>query len=181
MKKSVAILIIGISSLAWSNFTVSGGIIKDGNTQLEWQNNFQQHIPEFSWDKAVSHCENLSLKGEKWRLPTKEELISIIKKDSINPAIDSVFLNKEVSNFAYWSSTLAEDNHLGWGVSFQKGWIGRHSRNYSLKVRCVRGTLAPKLAMAKTFDPTPESKPFQEETEGIVVILGDPTPIMVKN
>ena len=77
---------------------------------------------------------------------------------------------------------MAEDNNnLRWGVSFEKGWIGRYSQNYSLKVRCVRGELVPKLDMADTFDPTPESKPFQEEKEGIVVILGDPTPIMVKN
>jgi hypothetical protein len=182
MRKGIAVLMIGISSLAWSNFTLSGGVIKDLNTQLEWQNNFDRNIPELSWNEAVNYCEKLSLQGDNWRIPNKEELVSIIKKDTTEPALDTVFLNKEVTNFTYWTSTVAEDKDtLKWGVSFQKGWIGRYSQNYSLKVRCVRGNLAPKLIMAETFDPTAESKPFQEEKEGIILILGDPTPIKVKN
>ena len=182
MRKSIAILIIGISSLAWGDFTSKGGVITDLDTKLEWQNNFRQSIPELSWDRAVDYCANLSLQGKKWRLPNKEELVSIIKKDKTEPALDSVFLNKSVTEFTYWTSTEAEDNNnLKWGVSFQKGWIGRYSQNYSLKVRCVRGNLAPKLDMVEIFDSTPESKPFQEEKEGIILILGDPTPIHVKN
>jgi len=182
MRKSIAILIMGISSLAWGNFTLKEGVIKDLDTKLEWQNNFTQAIPELSWERAVTYCENLSLQGNKWRLPNKEELVSLIKKDRIEPAIDKIFLNKRVTGFTYWSATESGDNSkFSWGVSFEKGWIGGYSQKYSLKVRCVRGELAPKLDMAETFNPTAESKPFQEEKEGIIVILGDPTPIYVKN
>jgi len=181
MGKHIAILLLGINSLLWSSFSSSEGVIKDTNTHLEWQNNFRGDIPELSWDKAVSYCENLSLKGEEWRLPNKEELVSIVDKEKKKPAIDSVFLNKSITEFDYWSSTADADNNLRWGINFYNGWTGMYSAKYHLKVRCVRGSLAPKIVMAETFNPTPESEPFQEETSTIIVILGNPTPIELGN
>ena len=181
MRMDIAILIMGISSLAWSDFTLKGGIIKDLNTKLEWQNNFINKVPELSWNKAVDYCENLSLNGDNWRLPNKEELISIIKKEKTGLSLDTIFLNKSVTAFTYWTSSKAEDNgRFSWGVSFGDGWVGRYNQRYSLKVRCVRGELAPALGMAKISHSTPESEPFEEEKATRLAIFGKDSIIFTK-
>ena len=46
------------------------------------------------WQSAVDYCENLNYAGyDHWRLPNIQELRSIVKYDTYNPAIDKTCLN----------------------------------------------------------------------------------------
>jgi hypothetical protein len=190
MRRTV-LLLIGLSSLTWSEFTVQEGIVKDSETQLEWQNSYKKDIKELDWENASAYCQNLNLKGNGWRLPTKSELVSIvdryentnkIRTEDSGPALNKVFLDKNPTGFDYWTSTITEDEpNLRWGVNFKRGWAGSYTKHYGLKVRCVRGELEDNIPMAKLYGTVgEESKPFSEEKEGPIVILGESNPIMVK-
>ena len=186
--RGIALVLIGLSSLAWSEFTAQGGVVKDTETQLEWQNSYKKGIKELDWDNATTYCENLKLKGTDWRLPTKDELLSIVNSKDIKyredrkPALDKVFLEKDSTGFAYWTSTITSDEpNLRWVVDFRQGWTGSRSKEYGLKVRCVRGKLIDNIPMAKLYGTVgEESKPFSDEVKGVLLISGEPNPIMVK-
>jgi len=185
--RRMALILMGISSLTWSEFTTSGGVVKDSETQLEWQNSYKKGVKELDWENATAYCQNLNLKGEGWRLPSKGELTSILDRKTIHTeksgnAINNIFANKSITGFDYWTSTIAEDEPtLRWGVNFKRGYTGRYTKYYGLKVRCVRGNLTDNIPMAKLYGSDgKESKPFSEEEEGPIVILGEANPTMVK-
>ena len=183
----ILLALIGVSCLTWSGFSEQGAIVKDSDTQLEWQNNYRGEITELYWEDAIGYCQNLELNGNGWRLPSKSELISLFDKDenvgssnknmtcseNSKPILNKVFLNHEITGFDYWSSSITnEESNLRWGVNFKYGWTGRYTKYYALKVRCVRGKLMDNLPIAKTFGTVgEESKPFSDETEGTIAVL----------
>ena len=72
----------------------------------------------------------------RWRLPTVQELLSLVDYTKHNPAsgIDIT------SNF-YWSSTTtASYTSSAWGVYFGVGYSGYHSKYGIRYVRCIRDT-----------------------------------------
>ena len=75
-----------------------------------------------------------------WRLPTREELRSIVDYGRYNPSVDTAFFLKTVSSY-YWSSTTYADVTDGaWHVGFDSG--ADHYDVYksdSYYVRAVRG------------------------------------------
>ena len=97
-------------------------------------------------DQAVSHCRNLYYAGSKdWRLPTVEELESIVDFGRIQPAIDtSVFPNTPCnSNNMPDSWFLTSTNVTGadgyaWYVSFYDGGIHPGDKTNQCYWRCVR-------------------------------------------
>ena len=134
-------------------------IVKDNITGLEWQDDLAAKTVTKQWltdtnyddchdngnncentlgDTAATYCSNLVLGGhEDWRLPTADELVGIIDKDKINPAIDNAFQNT-VSDY-YWSSTTYAGGSLNaWIVYFYNGRQFGRAKTNSYYVRCVR-------------------------------------------
>jgi hypothetical protein len=74
-----------------------------------------------------------------WRLPSREELRSIVNYNRYAPAIDvSYFPNTKSAD--YWSSSPNADFSLGaWDVNFSGGHDGSYNKNAGLAVRLVRG------------------------------------------
>ena len=185
----ILLTIVGSTALVWSAFnTMHSGVIKDLDTQLEWQNGSK--IVELDWDNAVSYCTNLNLNGRSWRLPSKSELVSIVKRDenaksirdytTNKSALEPLFLDRNI-NINYWTSTTDKDEaNLAWGINFKNGWSGRYSKKFYLKVRCVRGKLTDNRPDVEILGVIKESKPFSDEKEGVITISGEPNPIMVK-
>ena len=112
------------------------GTVTDEVTGLMWQ----QEIPEkMTWDEAVSYCEKLNLGGyTNWRLPTIQELKTLVDYTSYIPAINITYFPNTASSF-YWSSTIhAYNTNYTWGVSFHYGDDHYYGKNNSYYIRAVR-------------------------------------------
>jgi hypothetical protein len=112
--------------------------VTDMNTGLMWQRTSFEI--KMNWQKALSNCENLSFAGyNDWRLPTLEELRSIVNYINTKPAINKAVFPNTLSAF-YWSSTsTARDTGDAWGVNFDYGSDNDFAKDSSYFVRAVRG------------------------------------------
>ena len=98
---------------------------------LEWQ--YKDDGIKRTWDEANEYAKSL---GEGWRLPTIQELLTLVDYTKTDTAcIDQI----KCRSSNYWSgTTVASNPNLAWGVSFYGGgggWDGKDLYNY---VRCVR-------------------------------------------
>ena len=102
-------------------------IIIDG---LEWQ--AEDDGIQRTWDEAVEYANGL---GNGWRLPTIEELISIIDLKRYDPACK---IQNCVSSYYWSSSPNAGDSSYAWPVNFYYGYMSPSNKDYHYYARCVR-------------------------------------------
>jgi hypothetical protein len=126
------------------------GTITDKKTGLMWAKNPHTDLPEkfksmMAWKDAIAACKELSFAGHKdWRLPTVEELRSIIDytrgaKEN-EPAIDTKFFPDTKCSW-YWTSTpCAFSVGSAWCVFFGYGSVSDDSEDYNYCVRPVRSS-----------------------------------------
>lgn len=80
--------------------------------------------------------------GEGWRVPTIEELYSIVDQESENPAINSAVFSdiRDLGEGSpYWSVTqVKEMPMLIYFVDFMNGRVDGHSEGFAMAVRLVR-------------------------------------------
>ena len=158
MKLKQILLIIGAylltTSLLSAPFTDNGdGTVKDNATGLIWQKctfgkTYANGIctgsaSNLNWNSAITNCNTLSLAGKTWRLPNRNELLSIVDYTRTDVAIDvSVF---DFGGSAFWSSsTYLPDQSRAWGVIFDTGIVYKDAKsyasyNYVNYFRCVAG------------------------------------------
>jgi hypothetical protein len=142
--KKIFLVLIGVSVLSLADMSRDAvGIVTDSATGLQWQDDYSNNGGEIkyaNWKNAIEYCNELSLGGHNdWRLPNKNELLSIVDYTKFFPAIDDSF--QYVTSGSYWSSTTNVSNtSYAWGVYYPGG----HSNYYdgaksdSGYVRCVR-------------------------------------------
>ena len=105
-----------------------------GNRPLEWSNTLLdgESVTFQEAEEAVAEL------GEGWRLPTREELQSILDLSRHDPAIDTG-LFPDTKSCAYWTSTpCAWNTSARWVVYFGYGSVGGSHHNYDACVRAVR-------------------------------------------
>jgi hypothetical protein len=96
-----------------------------------------------NWQEAKSYCTQLSLQNSRWRLPTKDELLSIVDRGRKEPAIDLTVFPSTASE-AFWTVTPSEEDRIGtanegaWYVLFQNGTPYEGFARAAVRVRCVR-------------------------------------------
>ena len=138
--KIIFLIMIGLSILH-AEFTRDNttNIVSDSTTGLEWQDDVSVSSTQKAWQEAIEYCEDLVLDSKSdWRLPNRNELVSIVDRSKYNPAINSAFAN--VSSSLYWSSTtLAYSTGHAWYVDFNVGAVRYNLKTGSYYVRCVRG------------------------------------------
>lgn len=93
------------------------------------------------FDAAEKACAGLKYAGKDgWRLPTVEELRSIVDYSRYNPAWDTNVFGGKFDDW-YWTSTLcAWDSGAAWCVDSQNGFVGITTKLYTKYVRPVRSS-----------------------------------------
>jgi len=111
--------------------------------------------PGYTWQNALQTAKGFSFAGQNdWRLPNKNELVSIVERACLGPAINSTVFPDTDSRGA-WSSTPSGyfrdydynssgrvRDYTAWGVDFGYGSTIKYSKinEYEgLTVRLVRG------------------------------------------
>ena len=98
---------------------VSGGeAVLDNLTGLTWARNTDIANGAIPWQEAMNLCKNLEIGNRKgWRLPTKEEFITILDTSQSNPALPEghPFKNLQRATTTHgwnecWTETTSEDN-----------------------------------------------------------------------
>jgi len=135
--KVIFLMMIGMS-LLHADFIKDGDIVKDTQSNLEWQDTKTES--KVTWEEAIERCENLELAGHSdWRLPNINELkttVDVSREDGI------VKVFKYFRFRTYCSSTTAENNNSKvWIVDLQEGGSLRssHKKDDTCYTRCVRG------------------------------------------
>ncbi len=118
-------------------------VVVDNNTGLMWQ----QTIPteQYTWDNADSYCGSLTYAGySDWRMPTPQELLTIVDNSKYEPAIDTTYFPDTTPRGYFWSSSSQSDStNYAWGVDFFFGSVSGNNKANDKYVRCVRGLTLP--------------------------------------
>jgi hypothetical protein len=120
--------------------------VLDKETGLVWEQN-PSGPPSQRWEIAQQNCNGSNTGNRKgWRLPTLQELASLVDQSQDDPALPSghPFSNVQSSTFdRYWSATAGTGDPIlaatAWIVAFNAGGVGRSNifdTNFSW---CVRG------------------------------------------
>ena len=125
----------------------SDDVILDKETGLMWPRNANWANGTKTWESAVTYCRNLTIGGRKgWRLPTVEELSTLVDPSESDPALPSDHPFQNVQSADYWSSTTYESFTYGaWLVYMYDGYVGVSTMSYSTYVWPVRGGSGPIL------------------------------------
>lgn len=108
-------------------------VVVDHQTGLMWQ---AAHTQSMTWDQAKDYATKLDCGGFKnWRLPTIEELITLINFKKHSPASD--FPNMPLGTFWSSSSNVYYPTNA-WNVNFYYGYVDNFSKANSIVARCVR-------------------------------------------
>lgn len=147
--KNIFLIAALFGNIAYADFTRSEvGVVIDSNTNLQWQDDYSDNggnIKYGNWEDAIVYCADLDLDGGGWRLPNIRELVSSIDDTRLEPAISTVFINK--NSEIYWSSTSVRskyaesDGEAAYTVLFNHGYQGAFSKPgvyYDIYIRCVR-------------------------------------------
>ena len=111
---------------------LDGEAVLDRETGLVWEKS--PDTTKRNWNDAVIYCYNKEVGGRKgWRLPTVEELASLVDTTQSNPALPSGHPFQNVQSHYYWSSTTgASYPYYAWLVSMYDGYVGYGNKSGSI-------------------------------------------------
>jgi hypothetical protein len=115
--------------------------VLDKETGLVWALNANIAGVTKTWLDAMNYCLNLSIGDRKgWRLPTVEELASLVDPTHASPALPAGHPFTGVEADIYWSSTTyAGDSTFAWVVDMLRGLLGSTGKTSHYYVWPVRG------------------------------------------
>jgi|GEM_PF-5512599 len=130
----------------------SWAMVKDNVTGLIWENkttdsSIHDASKTYNWADAqnvfIAQLNALNFGGHNdWRLPTREELRSIVKYSLSSPAITTEYFPNTKSNNYWSSSTGANSTSYAWNVYFLNGSDNNYNKSGSYYVRAVRGGIS---------------------------------------
>jgi hypothetical protein len=133
--------------------------VTDNYTGLIWQQSDSSagggaQVP---WSSAAAYCSSLNLNGRTWRVPSLNELATLVNEGQVQPAVDTtVFpgthptssdsgcMNDGLPTWYWASEPLATEPTYAWGIDFCDGFTGANNatsgwNDYaSAWVKCVR-------------------------------------------
>lgn len=128
------------------------GTVADTRTGLMWKQclegqsgaDCEGSAGKFNWDTAMKIPQTVNQHGgfagyNDWRVPTRDELESLVMPECANPAIcTEAFPNTPVS-YVWSSSPGIYSASDAWCVDLHSGYADLESPRYGLGVRLVRG------------------------------------------
>ena len=119
---------------------ISVGEVLDKTTGLIWTRD-NVGDEELDWADAKKACAKLELGGRSWRLPTVQELLTLVNYERTEPAID-VEAFPSCKSACYWTSTPYASSPSGyaWCVNFDDGGSGWLDQGSEFFVRAVRAS-----------------------------------------
>jgi hypothetical protein len=121
------------------------GTVTDTTSGLMWQQ--ATAYGPFRLYQAIPYCSNLELAGyTDWRLPALDELLSLVDRSRVNPAINITCFPDTVTTGYYLSSTVDEGSPFidnVYYVSFYSGSVWTQIKTVDFHVRAVRGQELP--------------------------------------
>jgi hypothetical protein len=116
-------------------YSIANGTVYDTQTKLTWQ---QQFPPErYGWDEAQSYCAELELDGPGWRVPSINEVQTLVD-DTTNPAIALAAFPATPSEYFWSSSAVIDDTARAWTAFFTNGSTYPAAKTALKNVRCTR-------------------------------------------
>ncbi len=136
-KKEELQKIVGADKSDGRAFIDGGDTIKDTKTGLMWAK--EGSGKTMNYEEAERYCHECNIGGHNdWRMPTVDELESLVDRTKYNPAIVSDLFKVKTDDW-YWTSTpYASYSVSAWLVGFYHGsvvWGGRDSGCYVRPVR----------------------------------------------
>ncbi|MCP4233986.1 MAG: DUF1566 domain-containing protein, partial [Aestuariibacter sp.] len=135
-----------VTGLVWEVKTDDGGL-RDKNKEYEWGGDTARLNADFGlrsddWNVLIDAANTENASGlcgySDWRVPSREELRSIVSYDRTVHAIDTSFF-PNTKDSLYWSSSArAGDSSGAWGVYFDDGGNYNDTRGDGGHVRLVR-------------------------------------------
>lgn len=115
--------------------------VLDKETGLVWER--APGTEKKPWDAAIVYSFSKAVAGRKgWRLPSIEELLSLVDPTRSNPSLPAghPFLNVQLDD-VYWSSTLGMSflPTYAWGYDFSNADTGNNLKSTQRYVWLVRG------------------------------------------
>ena len=93
------------------------------------------------WLDTQRSCNRKTVGNRKgWRLPTTQELASLVDPTQSNPALPAGHPFSNVQSSFYWSATtLATNSSEAWDVTFDRGGVSDGDKGNGVFFWCVRG------------------------------------------
>jgi len=118
---------------------LNGNAVLDKETGFVWEKS--PSTTTSVWTGAISDCYTREVENRKgWRLPTVDELTSLVDNSQSSPAlpVGHPFLN--VKSSWYWSAnTSVPSTTFAWFVDFRVGFVSFNVKTNDSLVWCVRG------------------------------------------
>lgn len=118
------------------NYTLEKLGTKDAQNGLLWHSlDATDKKAKYTYEGAVQMCENLSLGGRSWRLPTLDEMYSTVDYSFSRPTIDMKYFGPVMQRYYWTSDTLNENSSFV--VGFKLGSVATVSKKENVYTRCV--------------------------------------------
>lgn len=124
-------------------YLLRGGTVFDTRTQLTWQRcsvgqAWQDSKGCVGAVQGLTLLQAQLLEKDGWRLPTIDELKSLVARNCTHPAInEQVFPGMDVQNLYYWSKTSPREAELYY-LNFETGTVSADGDEEPYSVRLVR-------------------------------------------
>jgi hypothetical protein len=166
----LALLLLGLMALvsgaeqAGERFVLvfDGQAVQDAATGLVWER--EPDTFHGTWSEAPAHCTGRTVGGQHgWRVPTVQELKSLIDLEQHDPALPSGHPFRNIKSAIYWTATPSDtDDIIAWHVSFLSGEAVTDQKSQTRRVWCVRegdGAASGPSGRRQNLEPRASQKP----------------------